>query len=71
MDVALLTKLFNEIVDASKMPSEWRVGTVVSMNKHKIDMQNCFTASSRLPMQKGYMDKFINHIRDIQNHKWK
>ncbi|KAI3437513.1 uncharacterized protein J3R85_005279 [Psidium guajava] len=39
--ISWLTKLFNKILQANKMPNEWRNSMIVPIYKNKGDIQNC------------------------------
>ena len=38
--LALLTKLFNNIIDAKKAPEDWRISTLVPIYKSKGEIQS-------------------------------
>ena len=40
MGVCWLTNLFNKILSANKMPSEWKTCTLIPMHKNNGDIQN-------------------------------
>ncbi|KAI3412287.1 DNA polymerase [Psidium guajava] len=39
--ISWLTKLFNKILQANRMPDEWRKSMIVPIYKNKGDIQNC------------------------------